>query len=624
MTDYMKLSNDTYEYIVDADRAHEVLSSVDEAALDIETTSLQPEDGEIRLIQITNDDVHVVIDLYCVGPLEDFIHHFTRPSTRWWVYNAKFETKWFDYFDDEQASDIMDVDFARKAVMGGSPTSLAKLVKMDLKFDMSKEQQKSDWSVLGLTNEQLNYAALDSYVTWELKKMWWDGRCDDGQKHGAMMINSSVRATITSEKYGLVLDPVYHAQVVKIWEMKHGTFTRFLRRYVSERTIPNLRSKLQISNFLKAELPQAMIDVWPKTEKTGQLQTTAMTLKDASRKLPYPMSRWLAALAGFNYYEKYLSTYGMKLVNHQLTKGYIPTRTNIAQAKTCRESSSQENLQNIPRQIYIRRAFSIGTPSIELAQHIDSPIVGTKVMTLADYAGVEVRVLAEVSGDAQLLEDCIYGDVHGASAAQIYGYEVDYVIKVLESKGLDPKYANIYPTIKAQRGMSKGFTFQLTYGAGNEALSFVLRCTVEEAEEAVQAWASRYRKAYDYRFLMYDDMVSTGYLNVCDGRTIYVPKAARAMPIAANYPIQAGAATVMYRAKYHCHRLFYAQRKRFHSYVAASVHDELLGYADRDYAEEAMALQLEAMELAWLDVFPNSNTDNLTDHAIGLSWAAKP
>ena len=242
-------------------------------------------------------------------------------------------------------------------------------------------------------------------------------------------------------------------------------------------------------------------------------------------------------------------------------------------------------------------------------------------MVLADYSGIEIRVLAELSQDKQLLEDCIYGDVHAASAAQIYGEDLDYVLEVLNSKG-EGRFANVYPQFKEYRSKAKGFTFQLLYGAGAGALSDVLRCSFEQAQEAIQKWAARYVRAYAYRERMFDLMNADGFLPVCDGRTIYVRKNDRSMPVAANYPIQGAAASVMYRAMYHTRERF--MDNNLDAYVAATVHDELLSYAHRDHAEDAMAEQLAGMEQGWLDIFPGTVTDNLTDWAIGTSWADKP
>lgn len=153
-------------------------------------------------------------------------------------------------------------------------------------------------------------------------------------------------------------------------------------------------------------------------------------------------------------------------------------------------------------------------------------------------------------------------------------------------------------------------------------MSDVLRCSYDDAVAAITKWAGRYTRAYGYRDKMFDAMMATGYLPVCDGRTIYVWKSDRSMPVAANYPIQGAAASVMYRAMYHV-------RKRFieHSLdavIAATVHDELLSYANRDVAADAMIKQVAGMRDGWLDIFPGTNTDNLVDYVVGTSWADKP
>jgi DNA polymerase I-like protein with 3'-5' exonuclease and polymerase domains len=242
-------------------------------------------------------------------------------------------------------------------------------------------------------------------------------------------------------------------------------------------------------------------------------------------------------------------------------------------------------------------------------------------LTLADYKGIEVRVLAELSQDKKLLEDSIYGDVHAASCAQLFNHDPQWVRDVLASEG-EGKYSNVYGMIKEQRTVAKGFSFQLTYGAGPDALSDVLKCTYDEAVEAVSKWAALYPDAYGYRHIMFDAMNVDGFIPTTDGRTIFVPKWDRSMPVAANYPIQSAAASVMYRAVYHTHRLF--RERDIPAYLAASVHDELLCQAERPYAEEAMATQIEGMTQGWLDIFPNTDLHNLLDSAIGDTWAAKP
>lgn len=578
------------------------LKKITEAALDFETTSIAPKDGKIRITSICNDDYHLLVDHEFLGPLSDYAVDMLGKI--WYVYNAKFEVQWCDYNFNHEDTVIYDVDFMAKSVIGGYPSSLQLMAKRDLGIELSKEEQLSDWSKPALTTSQLDYAAFDSHVTWLLKKHW-EEKMNEGHWNGFHVFNDAVRATVEAEKTGLILNTAYHTKLVALWERKQQTFYRYIRKWTPEDVIKNINSDKQLGVFFTKELHPSVISEWPRTGKTKQLSMESSILRALARRLPYPMSRWVAAVVGYRYYNKYLSTYGETLITSQNMRGRILSRFNIAQAATGRYSSSSHNLQNIPRKPVVRKSFH-------------SPMKGTDLMCLADYKGIEVRVLAELSGDKQLLEDAIYGDVHAASAAQIYDYDLEWVMEVLNSKS-----HNAYPIVKERRSKAKGFTFQLTYGAGGEALSDVLHCSVDEAFRAIQKWAERYPKAYGYRELMFDSMIASGgYLPVCDGRTIKIYKQDQTMPIAANYPIQGAAASVMYRAMYHTRRLFV--ERDVDAVIAATVHDELLSYAHRQVAEDSMTLQLKGMELGWLDIFPNTNTDNLTDWKIGTTWADKP
>ena len=238
-------------------------------------------------------------------------------------------------------------------------------------------------------------------------------------------------------------------------------------------------------------------------------------------------------------------------------------------------------------------------------------------MVLADYSGIEVRTLAELSGDEQLIHDTIFGNVHGEGAALIQGIDPEEYMAVLADDG--HKY---YYRFKEWRNQAKVFTFRLTYGAGLGALSLSLKKGIKETQEALEKWATRYPKAYNYRFNMQEHMNHDGFIPVCDGRTIYVPKPDRALPVAANYPIQGAAASVMYRAVYHTRREYIEHD--VDATLAASVHDELLSYSAEHDAERALECKLRGMEQGWLDIFPGTSTDNLIESAIGKSWAAKP
>ena len=148
-----------------------------------------------------------------------------------------------------------------------------------------------------------------------------------------------------------------------------------------------------------------------------------------------------------------------------------------------------------------------------------------------------------------------------------------------------------------------------------------LRSTDKIAHEAVTRWAERYPKAYNIRYTHFDQINHDGYMRIWDGRSIYVRKADRQIPIAANYPVQGAAASVMYAAIDAVYRRL--DEAELDVKMAATVHDELILTAHPSHAEAAEKVLMDGMVEGWLRVFPGTDTANLLESAIGDTWAAK-
>ena len=569
-------------------------------ALDFETTGLRPESAEVRLTCICGPAGRFVIDHFVAKVPFESIAVELADACAWAVFNAGFEGRWFDHATGGPDVVLYDVGIMSKAKLGGRPLALVDMVKRDLKKQReNKHLQTSDWSQPELTDEQYDYGfedADDTYALWCL----WDDELTEAQWKGFRILNDAWRATAEMEDTGMLVDEVWHRKLITMWDLRRGVAERALRKFTPESVIENLRSKKQLSDFLKTVLDETSQRAWPSTDKSGQLQTTRSQLRQASYRAPYPFSRWLAALMVFNRADKYLSTYGENLLTKQALSedGRVHGRFNIAQAVTCRYSSSSPNLQNIPRSPLVRRSF----------------IAPRKTdMVLADYSGIELRVLAEVSNDKQLRQDVIFGDVHAESAITLFRQPREVFLARLKAKD---------PAAKEMRSKAKAFSFQLTYGAGNAALAVVLRCSDAEAARFVEAWAERYPSAYALRYKMFDQMMDSGFLPVYSGRTIFVHRNDRSLPVAANYPIQAAAADVMYRAVARMGALVW--ELDYPARVMASIHDELLLLCREGHGDDLEQHLQEQMRAAWLDVFPGSATDNLIESAVGTSWAAKP
>lgn len=577
-------------------------------ALDFETTGLYPDAGRVRLTSIMCDklDKPVILDHYFCGTLHKLIDDFVGPT--WIVYNAKFELRWFDDAAPNKVT-VLDVDFMAKAKLGGHPTSLARMIQRDLGKKRDKELQASDWARKQLTPSQYEYAAEDAVDTWNLYKHWKRELSQHpvnytGFEHSeypadtAWIQQDAVRPTVECEDTGMVLDCAYHAVNVAKWRMKQQLALRTVRKYTPKNVLDNLNSDPQVSAFLLTQIGQGLKNLWPRTAARKQLSLKRESLKPIIRQVSYPFSRWLTAFMLYRYYNKYLSTYGDTLITKQELSDKITYRLNIAQAATKRYSSSSINIQNLPRAAYVRNAFL--------------PPDGYGLFCTADYSGIEIRVLAEISGDKGLLKDAIYGNMHASMAALANDIDEEVFLAHLH-KG-DAAY-------KEMRSKAKAGTFRMTYGAGAGAVSDSLNSTVLFAEDFIRKWAERYERAYDYRNKMAGIMNMTGFLPMIDGSTVYVPKKDRELPVAANYPVQGAAALVMLAAMNRVWELRNERSAPDLIRLCATVHDELvLAVKDETHIPMAQHILSAGMTQGWLDVFPDTDVTNLIESGYGPRW----
>lgn len=601
------------EIITEKARAKEALEQVRATGavhgLDFETTSLDPRDGHVRITSIYGPAGWFVIDHFKAGSFDDLVDRIAAAAS-YCVFNIGFEGRWFD---DRSygAATLFDVAFMPKAKLGGGfNMTLAQMAKRDLQIEMDKELQASNWNAPELTADQYSYAADDPKVTFELWNKWLEELTPE-QYGGFIVFNDSWRATVEAEDTGLQLDTEYHKTVLDYWTRRRDVAERYVRKYAPKELLDNCNSDIQLGAFFREHiLDDQSIREWPVTGKTKQMQMSSEVLTGVARLLPYPINRWVAALLIMRKSNKYISTYGQKLIDMQNRIGRIKARFNIAAAATGRYSSSAENLQNIPRSFKVRRSFVCDST---LPMNRDSKYR----YVLADYSSVEVRVLAAISGDTALMHEAIYGDVHAASAADLIRVPVEEFKAVLADK----KH-KLYSKYKSLRSKAKAITFSVCYGSGIPSMARKMRVTEAEALEAFNAWAKRYPKAFAYRQVMYEKLMATGYIQVADGRSIYVFKDDRTLPVASNYGIQGAAASVMYRAMYHVHRLLVAAD--IPCRIGATVHDELILRSRVECSEQALEILQNGMALGWLDIFPGTSTDHLADGVIGLAWSDKP
>ncbi len=332
----------------------------------------------------------------------------------------------------------------------------------------------------------------------------------------------------------------------------------------------NINSGDQLSDVLfgKLGLPTAGLD---KT-KTGRYSLTADVLDKMrqNEKTTHPI---IELILQHRQLTKLKSTYVDALpvlVNPET--GRVHTSYSQLGAATGRLSSSDPNLQNIPTRTdegrEIRRGF-IADPGC--------------VFVAADYSQVELRILAHITQDPNLVEAFMEGqDIHAATAAQLFNVPVEKVNK-------------------NQRRIAKMTVFGVIYGISAFGLAARTDLSRTEAQQLIDALFARFPGLRDYIDSTLAEGRTEGYVRSLFGRRRYMPELKSGGPRrqaaereAINAPIQATAADIMKIAMIRVDEEL--RRRRLKTRMLLQVHDELIFEAPEDEVDEVVGLVCREME----------------------------
>ncbi|HEX7926566.1 MAG TPA: DNA polymerase, partial [bacterium] len=330
-------------------------------------------------------------------------------------------------------------------------------------------------------------------------------------------------------------------------------------------SVPDLQHILYEKLALHTEL-----GVRPKKIKTGiGLSTDEETLE---KMTGHPLPRTLLEYRQLN---KLKSTYLDQLadfVNPNTDK--IHTSFRQAVAATGRLASDNPNLQNIPiRSEEGRKVRALFIPSDK-----------DHVLLSADYSQIELRVVADYSGDPTFLSAYRKGeDIHALTAAAIFGAKPDKVDREM-------------------RSAAKEVNFGLIYRMGAERLSLVTGRSKAEAQEFIRRYFEKYSTIRQLQEDLMEKAKKEGYATTKLGRRRYLPEingsdgfAARmAEGAAINTSIQGTAAEIIKLAMIEVDKRL--RKAKLRSRMILSVHDELVFDAHKDELDDLKPLVTEAME----------------------------
>ncbi|KTC86963.1 DNA polymerase I [Legionella brunensis] len=330
----------------------------------------------------------------------------------------------------------------------------------------------------------------------------------------------------------------------------------------------NLNSPKQLQEILFDDLK---LPVFSKTP-TGQPSTAESVLQELAFDYRLP-----AVILEYRSLSKLVSTYIDALpkcinsITHRVHTSY-----NQAVAATGRLSSSEPNLQNIPIRNdegrLIRKAF-VAPPA--------------HVLLAADYSQIELRIMAHLSQDENLLKAFTMGwDIHAATASEIFQVPLDKVSH-------------------EQRRRSKAINFGLIYGMSAFGLAKQLGIERQDAQNYMDSYFKRYPGVLEYMERTRHQAHQQGYVETLFGRRLHLPeintrnmvrqKAAERMAI--NAPMQGTAADIIKKAMLAIAKWQTTQQIPY-SRMIMQVHDELVFEVHQDYVDATTHTIRELMEHA--------------------------
>jgi DNA polymerase I len=575
-------------------------------AFDCETTGLQPVYGGLRLLQLAAlDRMPVVIDCW---DLED--HHwqdleeFFSLKRYWLAHNAVFDLGWLQEHEIYPEGEVLCTMLASRILTNGLPNlkhGLQHVVKRYLKLEISKEEQKSDWTG-DLTLSQLDYAAYDVELLTQL-----DGpinqRMAEGNLHKAWFLECKALPTMAQLwRTGMPFQrdelEHLHQDLAADHERLGEAFIDTLDEALPEgKKLPrdpdgtfNLRSKPEgsVREGTKKQAgfnlnsPKQLLDVFTTligavpVDNTGKPSASRAALREYVGD-----HRVVAEYLAWKRVEKRRQMVEA-LLKHLGSTGFIKASYMQLGADTGRMSCIGPNLQQIPRDSRFRAC-------------VKAP-AGWKLV-VADYAQMELRLAAAEAEDPLMIRAFQDGlDLHTVTAMQIYGVSEDEVTKEM-------------------RQISKSANFGLLYGSGarglrNYAAGMGVQMDLAEAGEirakfhAVYTGISRWQRENAAQANRHRSDAAIRIRN--SGLRRILPGDYNSLTVRSNTPIQGAGAAVLKRTLGKLWPLLKADGEEVVR-IAGVVHDEVILLVREEHADiwcHQLAAVMQDAEAEWLGPVP--------------------
>ncbi|EJO5346454.1 DNA polymerase I [Clostridium botulinum] len=326
----------------------------------------------------------------------------------------------------------------------------------------------------------------------------------------------------------------------------------------------NINSPKQLGKILFEKLDLPVI----KKTKTGY-STNAEVLDKLRDKHPI-----IDKITYYRQLTKIYSTYIEGLKSAIEEDGKIHSNFNQTVTATGRLSSTEPNLQNIPIKYEMGREI----------RKVFIPNTKDSVILSADYSQIELRVLAHISDDENMINAFNeHDDIHTKTASEVFKVPIDEVTPLMRSN-------------------AKAVNFGIVYGIGDFSLAQDLNITRKEAKKYIDAYLERYPNVKLYLENIVKEATANGYVKTILNRRRYIKEVkssnkivkAAGERLAMNSPIQGSAADIIKLAMINVYRKL--KEGNFKSSIILQVHDELILNVYKDEMEKVKELVKKEME----------------------------
>lgn len=561
-------------YVTDKDtlnKAIQFLKELPYISLDTETTGVDPLVDKILLISAGNKYQQYVLD---VARLEHELHDFKQllETKHVILHNAKFDYKFLKQHLHIELEYIYDTMLSEQLLLKGRRMQGFGLDDVVDKYCNIKLNKEIRTSFVGMkygdtcSAAQIQYSGEDVVYLEDVKQKQLALIAKYNLAVVLQIEMEAVAPTGDMELNGIYLSPLKWHEAEEIAKLGCATAKKDLDTFFAPVTGVNIFSEAAINYGSPKQLLPAL-----KTILGSKGTALASTSEDALKDISHPA---IDALLKYREHTKRLSTYGSEFLTHiHPVTGRVHTTFHQLFTDTGRYSSSNPNLQNIPREKQYRDAFIAWNP--------DYRIIG------CDYSGMELRILADITQEPFWINIFRTGkDLHCEIGSRVYG-------KPIRKKGTlgpdDPgeNYELRQPV--------KSLNFGIGYGMGPKKLARQTGISYDAARllirnywiqfPRIKAYFDKHvEKSLDAKCVLapYD-----GRLRWLDGFDYDSPKDhARMRNMSMNFPMQSGNASITKKALAQIRHHIKGKDAK----LILTIHDEILIECHKDIADEIYSI----------------------------------